>query len=409
MPYLAVKTMTHPSFRQKHIRIKRVRIVLLGMICIGLVAGSVLAVRFAPRPPAPARPASKAPHAALTQAQCAEKLSLSVLVGQVLMIGLPGNQLSQQAAAFKSYHVGGAVLMTSPGNPKDGSILAFKKSAGNPGMPVLISTDEEGGFVQRFQNLGTLPAPAEAAGTYSIVQARAMIASHGSKLRAIGIDMVLGPLADVAPAQGTSPLGNRVFSSDPIVTSNYAAAYVQGWQAAGLLPTLKHFPGMGSATGNTDYQPATAPSLPQLQQRDFVPYQQLEQSNVAVMIGNQNVPGWFTGPASLSPKVNAYLRNTLGYQNNLIVTDSLDAAAVTGTDSVPNAVVKAIAAGNDIAIVVAPDPGSITGSLDLEFIKQSEAALERAVQNGTLSKHQLAASVARKLAAQHVLACSLTT
>jgi beta-N-acetylhexosaminidase len=381
-------------------------VVWLAAIAACLIVVGALVVYFAPQAFAPAHPIDRTP-VALTQTQCAEKLPVDILAGQVLMVGLPGDQLSKQAAIFRKYHVGGAVIMSSPADPHDGTILAFKQNGGNPGNPLLIATDEEGGIVQRFQDLGTLLAPADVANTYTTAQAEAMVAQHGTKLKAVGIDMVLGPLADVAPAQGTSALGNRVFSSNPDAVGSYAAAYMQGWQAAGLLPTLKHFPGMGSATGNTDFQPATTPPLASLKQRDFLPYVQLASSGTAVMIGNQNVPGWFPGPASLSPVVNAYLRNTLGYQDNLVVTDSLDTAAVASVDSVPTAVVKAIVAGNDMAIIVAPNADSITQNLNLGFIRQSELALERAVQSGALSKHQLAVSVARKLTAQHILACSL--
>lgn len=392
---------------------KRINVIWLSVMLIGLVLIGVFVARFVPRLLTPARvppvsPTAKMPVVALTQEQCAEKLPVHVLVGQVLMVGLAGSQLSQQTDIFKKYHVGGAVIMSSPADPYDGSILAFKKNGGSREDPLLISTDEEGGFVQRFQDLGVLPAPATVAHAYNTAQAETMITRQGIKLKTIGIDMVLGPLADVAPLQGTSVLGSRVFSNNPSVVSDYVAAYVKGWQTAGLLPTLKHFPGLGSATDNTDFRPATTPPLSSLQQRDFLPYPPLASSGTAVMIGNQNVPGWFSGPASLSPEANAYLRDTLGYANNMVITDSLDAAAITSTMSVSAAVVKAITAGNDMAIIVAPDPSSMTQDLNLSLIEQSAAALERAVQDGTLPKHQLAVSVVRKLTAQHVLACSLT-
>lgn len=297
--------------------------------------------------------------------------------------------------------------MTSPADPYDGSIKLFKSDAGSKGIPLLISTDEEGGMVQRFQTLGTLPAPADAAKQFSPNQMEEIIAKHGAKLKSIGVDMVLGPLADVALAQDESPLGSRVFSANPQIVSVYDKAYVRGWQSAGLVPTLKHFPGLGSATGNTDYQPAVTPPLSVLKQHDFIPYKELADSGMAVMVGSQNVPGWFSGPASLSPIVIQYLRQNLGYKNNLIVTDSLDANAVTSTVSVPDAVVKAVAAGNDIALIVDPDVGRITAAENAAIIKNAEAALEKAVANGAITKRQLAQSTARKLAAQGASACEL--
>ncbi len=336
--------------------------------------------------------------------QCIDNLPTSFLAGQVLMVGIQAEGMSNQASVFKRYHVGGAVLMTAPSNPYDGSIKRFKRAAGRRGDPVLISTDEEGGEVQRFSAIGALPSPMQVANTLRPSQAQKLITQHGRKLKDVGVDMVLGPLADVAPRQGYGPLGDRVFSSNPQVVSAYDRAYVRGWQAAGLLPTLKHFPGMGSASGNTDYQPAITPSLSSLKQRDFVPYKKLAKSGTAIMVGNQTVPGWLKGPASLSPLVDRYLRKTLGYQNNLVVTDALNAAAVTHAVSETQAVVDAIAAGNDMALIV---EGSNDTASNAKLIKQLEAGLEKAVWSGAIPKPQLADSVLRKLTAQHIAACSI--
>ncbi len=344
----------------------------------------------------------------LSLQQCIDNWPVSFLVGQVLAVGIPADSMTVQAPIFKHYRVGSAVLSTSPTNPNDGSIKRFKKAGGGPHDPVLISTDEEGGDVQRFSSLGVLPAPAEVASSLTPAQAKTLITNHGVKLKSVGIDMVLGPLADVAPQQTASPLGSRVFSSNPAIVTSYVGDYIQGWQAAGLLPTLKHFPGMGSATGNTDFEPATTPPLSSLKTRDFVPYTNLAITGTAVMVGNQNVPGWFKGPASLSLTVNQYLRNTLGYKNNFIVTDSLAATAITSVDTVPEAVVKALAAGNDMALIVEPSGFDVTKASTTKLISQVEAVIVKAVNNGLISKQQLATSVDRKLSAQHINACSLT-
>lgn len=342
-----------------------------------------------------------------TPLECAEKLPLDELAGQVLMIGLPASAMADQASLFNKYHVGGAVIMTSPANPNDGSILRFKAQAGNKSEPLLAATDEEGGIVQRFASLGALPPPATVAAQYSPDAAENLIAKHGLKLKAVGIDMVLGPLADVAPNQGDSPLGDRIFSSDPYTVASYDKAYVRGWQSARLISTLKHFPGLGSATGNTDYQPATTPPLSSLEARDFIPYKLLKSSGMAVMVGAQNVPGWFSGPANLSPAVNRYLRQTLGYKDNLIVTDSLAANAVTSTMSAPEAAASAIEAGNDIALIVDPDVGQITAEQNTAIIKNAESTIEAAEKNGVLSKLRLAQAVTHKLSVQSLSACSI--
>jgi beta-N-acetylhexosaminidase len=342
--------------------------------------------------------------ATIAEEQCADKLSLGFLAGQVLMIGVEADAMSDQAGIFKRYHVGGATLMTAPNNLYDSSIKSFKKDGGSKGDPVLISTDEEGGEVQRFSALGSLPAPEQVASTISTKRVQHLVKDIGYKMKAIGVDMVLGPLADVSPDTGEGSLGNRVFSSNPFTVSAYDQAYVRGWEAAGLLPTLKHFPGMGSASGDTDYEAATTPPLSSLKKRDFIPYKKLANSGAAVMVGNQNVPGWFKGPASLSSVVNKYLRKTLGYKNNLIVTDALNAAAVTQIATEPHAVVDAIAAGDSMALVVEPSNDSYQ---DAELIESLENGLKAAVYKGALTKRKLAQAAVYKLVAQHINPCTL--
>lgn len=335
--------------------------------------------------------------------RCVASQPLVWLAGQVLTIGVRASDMSADAGLFSRLNIGGAVLMTAPADPSDGSIIKFKRAGASRAAPLLVSTDEEGGSVQRFQALGQLPA-AQAAVANTPDEAHQNIYNHGLKLKTAGIDMVLGPLADVAPQQGASPLGDRIFSSDPSVVKSYDKAYVSGWQAAGVVPTLKHFPGLGSATANTDYQTATTPPLDQLKIRDLLPYQGMAATGTAVMIGNQNVPGWFMGPASLSPAANQYLRGALGYRNNLIITDSLSVPGVTSMTPESTAAAEAIEAGNDMAMLVEPVDNPTPAET---VVIAAEQAIEAGVSSGKLPKRQLIEAVLRKLSAQHIAACSI--
>lgn len=321
------------------------------------------------------------------------------------MVGLPANDMTTQAAMFKQYDVGGATLMTSPVNPYDGSIERFKTVAASLGVQPLVAVDEEGGDVQRFTDLGSLPSPEQVAASMSLAQAQTLIMQHGLKLKAIGVDMILGPLADVGPSAGGGVLGNRVFSDNPETVASYDLAYIKGWRSAGLLTAIKHFPGMGSASANTDYAFATTPPLSYLEQRDFVPYRELSDTGMAVMVGNQNVPGWFSGSASLSPAVDKYLRQTLGYKNNLIITDSLSAMAITNVMSQAQAIDDAIKAGNDMAIFVELPSSSLSDNQ--KIIVQAEHLIKSSIQSGELPKQQVVSSVLRKLNAQHIQSCSI--
>lgn len=383
---------------------KKRYLLALGAVCVVVAAGNVLYFAVKPRHNV-APPDISRQKPVVTALSCVEEQPDGFLVGQVLMIGVSGQNLAARAALFRQLSLGGVVLTSAPLDPSDGSIQAFKMAAVSLGVSPIIASDEEGGMIQRFSALGTLPSPREVAAVMTPAQAQQMVTQYGQKLKAAGVDMVLGPLADVAPAQGESVLGNRVFSDDPHTVAAFDRAYVQGWQAAGLTPVLKHFPGMGSASGNTDYTLATTPPLTSLQQHDFIPYEGgMAATATAVMVGNQTVPGWFSGPASLSPAADSYLRDTLGYHANFIITDSLSAVAVTSVTDQATAAVDAIIAGNDMAIVADP-PGDMHS--DTALLQKIQAGLTAALHDGTLTRRRLAEAVARKLQTQRVDPCTI--
>jgi len=338
-------------------------------------------------------------------ASCIAALPLDMKLGQTLVIGVLGPDLAADESFFAGRNIGGAVIMTPPANPEDGSINQFKTHAGR--VRVLIGSDEEGGAsnaggVQRFRSLGSLPLAETAGKTMAPDQLKAEVADYGKKLKQIGIDEVYGPVADVIDPAIPNPLPGRMYSSVPKTVADFDAAAVEGWQAAGILPTLKHFPGLGTASGNTDKVPATTAPLAELESLgNLVPYAQLHASGAAVMVGSQVVPG-LTGsrPANQSPEALDLLRNKLGFQNALVVTDSLSAAAIP--DPVA-AAVNAEEAGVDMAMIVSPAPGQSMG----QEVDAVIGGLKNAVATGHLTVDKLNASAGRILAAKHVDPCTI--
>jgi len=346
-----------------------------------------------PASPAPSpttSPAIKPSATPRTQAECIADLPLAFKLGQKIMIGATADTLSDAGTVAARYHIGGIILMDQA--PASAVQALQRKQL----VPMLVATDQEGGTVQRYKNEGLLPAAADVPGALTPAQYQTRIAADDAYLRRQGITMNFAPVADVAPLSGTSVLGSRIFSSDPAVVTNYVRADVRAGLANGVLPTLKHFPGLGSASRNTDYGPATTPSFSQLQIRDLVPYQRLVSESVAVMVGNQTVPGLTNGlPASLSyAAITGELRGTLGYRNNVVITDSLSAKAITDSDSITTASVKSWEAGSDIALFVTPMPGETLAQQIDHIITLGK----QAVQAGQLSKSAVDASVGRLFA-----------
>src|SRR5690606_5956174 len=112
-----------------------------------------------------------------------------------------------------------------------------------------------------------------------------------------------------------SVIGDRSFSDDPAVVTEYADAYIRAMHEMGLGTVLKHFPGHGAGTGDSHLGAVQVAPLEQLAARDLVPFRELIDSGSAEMVGHLDVPGLTcTGvPASFSPQVMSLLREGSGY------------------------------------------------------------------------------------------------
>jgi len=246
--------------------------------------------------------------------------------------------------------LGGVILMKPEGwSAADVGPRLSELDAASP-FGLVIATDEEGGAVQRLAILGELPSQQVVSQTMTPEQAQQLIADHGVAIRAAGVDMVLGPVVDVAPIDGESSLDDsRFFAGSPEDVSAYGRAYTDGWAAAGLAPVLKHYPGHGSASADTHIGSGETPPLTDLEARDLVPYGALADQRNAVMIGHLTVPGLTDGaPATRSPEAIRYLREVLGYGDALLITDALGMGAVGLPE--PEASVLALQAGIDVVI-----------------------------------------------------------
>lgn len=276
---------------------------------------------------------------------------------------------------------------------------------------MLVMTDEEGGGVARLTNLvATLPW----AQTMGKNLAPAGIAAEGLRvgrsMRAAGINTDLAPVADldgraVAPGEN-DPDGFRSFGNVPATTAADVVAFAKGLRDAGVLAVVKHFPGLGGATGNTDYRPAATLPWTTLMTTGLVPFRAAIGSGAtAIMMSNASVPGLTSLPASVSPAAYGYLRNQLGF-GGLIVTDALSAGALSAIHlGVPAASAKALGAGADM--VLAGTPPSPAASLQLAA--QTSSALQEAEQAGTLALSTLEHAAAQVLASVNTLSCATTT
>jgi beta-N-acetylhexosaminidase len=217
--------------------------------------------------------------------------------------------------------------------------------------------------------------------------------------------MDLAPVVDVdgrnvAPSR-TNPDGWRSFSGNTSVVSKAGVAYMNGLRAGGVIPVVKHFPGLGGSSYNSDFGPARTLPWSTLQKVGIPPFTAAIKAGApAIMVSNNIVPGLGTNPASLSPTaIGSELRGKLGFKG-LVVTDSLSAKAISAAGfSVPAAAVQALRSGADMVMFdLGGNVSSQTSSI--------ASAITNAVGGGHLARSRLIDAAGHVLAVRHVNLCS---
>lgn len=312
--------------------------------------------------------------------------------------------------------VGGVLFLGSGPAPGDlatrvGDVVAKAPPHTRP----LVMADEEGGGVQRLAPVvSPVPWPRDMARTMTPSAVRTLAQRVGRQMLAAGVTVDLAPVADVDGRPGpsrTNPDGSRSFSADPTTAATYAVAFMEGLRDSGVVPVVKHFPGLGSATANTDVGPAATRPLGELESTGLVPFRAAIRAGApAVMVSNAFVPGLTTTPSSLSHDViDGLLRHQLGFQG-LVVTDSLSAGAVlAGGRTLPQAAVAAIDAGADLVLFGSTLTAADTAQLSAANVQRTFTAVvdavTTAVGDGHLPVARLAAAATAVVDAAHVDLC----
>jgi beta-N-acetylhexosaminidase len=338
--------------------------------------------------PPPSSPAKAVPPA---RPACGDPAAMPLRdkLAQLLMVGVRNSDDAKTVVT--SYHVGGIFI----GSWTDLSMLGpnlVKDLSVSTALPLAISVDEEGGRVARLSKLiGPAPSARELAKTHTPDEVYGMALDRGHRMRGLGITVDFAPDVDVTSAPDDTVIGDRSFSSDPAKVTEYAAAYARGLRDAGLLPVIKHFPGHGHGSGDSHTGGVATPPLSTLQTDDLIPYRTLvTAAPVGVMVGHLQVPE-LTGdePASVNRAAVQLLRTGTGYNapafDGPVFSDDLSSmAAIKDRYSVPDAVLKTLQAGIDVALWVTTD--EVPAVLD---------RLEKAVAAGELTVASVNASVQR--------------
>ena len=326
-------------------------------------------------------------------------LTLEQKVGQLLMVGAhAGTAAESLDPVLRDQRAGGVVLLgTWNGASTVGAATRHWQPVGSTasgGIGVLVAADQEGGQVRHVQGAGFTATPSALsqgrAGT-----AGATAATVAAELKAVGVNVDLAPVADTVAASfapRNAPIGayQREYGNDPATVSKAVVAAVGGYQDGGISATLKHFPGLGRVTGNTDLTAnGTTDTTTTADDAYLEPFRAgIRAGADLVMVSSALYPKLDpTDRAAFSrPVITGLLRGTLGYSGVVISDDLGGAGAVAGIPAAERAT-RFVAAGGDIVLTgLAPTVPTMARALrdkaaaEPPFATQVDAAATRVLE-----------------------------
>jgi beta-N-acetylhexosaminidase len=341
--------------------------------------------------------------------------------GTLFFVGIQGTALSAEEQDFLGQvRPGGVILFSrnveSPEQVQElnGSLGAMGGGPLNHGP--LVGIDQEWGPVNRFGGLfPALPAAAALGRGADGERVGEAAALTGRLLRRLGFHINFAPVVDLSEENATNGIGTRSLGTDPEAVAELAARYLDGLSSAGVVGTIKHFPGLGrTVVDSHQVLPVVEQDREDLWRSDLLPFRRLVASRpgVPVMVGH----GWYPAleppsatdggqplPASLSPAVvNGLLRGELGHQG-VVITDDLEMGAVTGGDQrdlFDEAVgIRALLAGVDWILICHSKERILAAREELDRELRGSAVLRRMAAAAHHRIRDLAATLEQRRAA----------
>jgi beta-N-acetylhexosaminidase len=360
--------------------------------------------------------------AAMTAPRTPEVHDLSVdeRIGQLFVPDARGIFMNESSPAHRrlehfvrARHVGGIIWFLS--NVYETALMNARLQR-VARVPLLISADLEAGMGMRFLDTTVWPPAMAVAATGDPQLAERQGKAVAIEARAVGVNHILAPVADVNVDPDNPVINTRSYGEDPRTVAAYVSAFIRGVQSEGVLATAKHFPGHGDTHVDSHRSLPILDVTPErLDQTELVPFRAAIAAHVgSVMIGHLSVPSLDprpapvrtdgvrenryvegaaeaphhgTIPATLSqPIITGLLRERLGFRG-LVVTDAFDMGGLTEHFDAGEAAIRAIEAGEDQIIFSANTDAAID-------------AVKAAVASGRLSRERIDESVRRVLDAK---------
>ncbi|WBQ04629.1 glycoside hydrolase family 3 N-terminal domain-containing protein [Kribbella sp. CA-293567] len=319
---------------------------------------------------------------------------------QLIMTGISTNGMTSAEQAIADAQKPGGLLLMGPGGSADHTRTAMAKASTTAtvkGIRPFVAADQEGGKIQRLKGPGFDRIPAATVqATWSGDKLTARAKTWGGQLKQAGVNMDLAPVADVVPASlgdDNAPIGalDRGYGNTPEKVSPQVTAFVKGMNAAGVMTSVKHFPGLGRVKGNTDFSSGVVDTVTTRDDDDLAPFE------AGIKAGSELVMVSTVTYTKIDPKnravfsptiIGGMLRGDLGYAG-VVITDDVGAAAEVASVPAGQRATRFVAAGGDIVITA---KASLTSTMVEALVakaqqdKQFAAAVQASVRRVLMLK-----------------------
>ncbi|HEY0719551.1 MAG TPA: glycoside hydrolase family 3 N-terminal domain-containing protein [Streptosporangiaceae bacterium] len=321
-------------------------------------------------------------------------------IGQLFLVGLPGNQVrGPVAAAITAHHYGSAIFGANStggvaGARQVASAVQALAGPATAGVKFFVAANQEGGEVQALTGPGISsipPALSQGSAHVSTLRKRARI--WGDQLRAAGVNLNLAPVLDVVPPgtdAGNAPIGalQREYGHDPAIVASHGVAFLHGMAGAGVATSAKHFPGLGRVQGNTDFTSSVVDSSTTAGDPYLQTYQAAIDAGVPlVMVALATYTRIDPRhPAVFSATImDGLLRSRMKFRGTIVSDDMGAAAAVAGVSPAARAV-DFIAAGGDL---ITTESLPAAGVMDAALLRRAGADRDFRAQVDSAARHVL--------------------
>ncbi len=316
-------------------------------------------------------------------------------LGELLIVGLPGTELTAEVSAELERIAPSGVIFFAPNFPDAGTAARYARSVhgvlGSPELPPLVGADEEGGMVSQLAGFWEVPPSARAtAASGGPPLVKDLARRTARRLLALGVNVNFAPVLDIHSNPQNPVIGIRSFGTTASQVTACGRAAIEGMQAAGIIPVVKHFPGHGDTSVDSHVDlPRVEAGPSTLALRELRPFEGALQAGVpVVMTCHVLVPALDPDPgrpATLSHMiVTGQLRERMGF-SGVTVTDALEMVGATSRGSYGEVAARAVEAGCDLLLYSKLTPGPA----------EALTALREALRAGRLTGERIAASVTR--------------